>query len=147
MKRCFFFSLCHVIILQGDKMKLCKNCAKEVKDNAIICPYCGSSFQDKKEGILEENIQEKEIHQNQENKKQPYMDNGIIRGPFYKWISIPLCILLGWLGVHKFYERKYIIGVFYAITFGFWGIGIVFDLIKLVKQPKYYYISRIPFMI
>ena len=110
-------------------MKLCKKCAHEVEKNALICPYCGSSFKSEKGKF-----------------KPPYMDNGLIRGPFIKWIAIVLCILTGWLGGHKFYERKYFMGVLYAMTFGIFGIGIVFDLILLIQKPKYYYVSSIPFI-
>lgn len=127
-------------------MKLCKKCAKEVKDNATICPYCGEAFTNKKEVMIEDTVKEENDFGKYDNQKRPYMDNGIIRGPFNKWISILLCVFLGWLGAHKFYERKYIMGIFYVVTFGFWGIGIILDLIKLIGQPRYYYISRIPFI-
>lgn len=127
-------------------MKLCKKCLKEVKDNAMICPYCGEAFTNKKEVVIEDTIHEENNFEKYTTEKRPYMDNGIIKGPFNKWISITLCILLGWLGAHKFYERKYITGIFYALTLGFWGIGIVLDLLKLIKQPKYYYVSKIPFI-
>lgn len=122
-------------------MKLCKKCAHEVEEDAIICPYCGDSFQKKqrKEKRYEKNSEAKE-------EKPSYMDNGLIRGPFIKWIAIVLCLLTGWLGGHKFYERKYFMGVFYAMTFGIFGIGIVFDLLHLIQKPKYYYVSRIPFI-
>jgi len=123
-------------------MKLCKKCAHEVEKNALICPYCGSSFKSEKGKFAEE----KRTHENEETFKPPYMDNGLIRGPFIKWIAIVLCILTGWLGGHKFYERKYFMGVLYAMTFGIFGIGIVFDLILLIQKPKYYYVSSIPFI-
>lgn len=41
-----------------------------------------------------------------------------------------LIALLGWFGVHKFIEKKYIIGILYLITFGFFGIGVIVDLIN-----------------
>ena len=39
-----------------------------------------------------------------------------------------LTILLGWLGVHKFIEKEYGIGVIYLLTFGLFGIGWIFDI-------------------
>lgn len=118
-------------------MKLCKKCASEVKDSASICSFCGASFSDNKEVIIEEN--------NHDYMDKTFIDNGLVRGPYKKWISITLCILLGCLGAHKFYEGKYFMGLFYIFTLGFWGIGIVLDLIKLVRKPKLYYVSIIPF--
>lgn len=126
-------------------MKLCKECAHEVKETATICPYCGTPLKMNKEITIEETT-EKQTYTNEKQDKQPYMDNGLIRGPFCKWISLPLCIILGWLGAHKFYERKYFMGVLYAFTLGFWGVGIVLDIINLALKPKYYYISNIPFI-
>lgn len=126
-------------------MKLCKKCASEVKDNASICPNCGATFIDSKEIIIEEHKYENNDNY-KEDKQQPFMNNGLVRGPYKKWLSITLCILLGWLGAHKFYEGKFYVGIFYVVTLGFWGIGIVLDLIKLIKRPKLYYVSIIPFV-
>lgn len=41
-----------------------------------------------------------------------------------------LISLLGVLGIHKFLERKYIVGVIYLFTFGLFGIGVLVDLIN-----------------
>jgi len=41
-----------------------------------------------------------------------------------------LISLLGFLGVHKFIEKKYILGILYLLTFGFFGIGVIVDLIN-----------------
>lgn len=38
--------------------------------------------------------------------------------------------LLGYFGVHKFIEKKYIIGILYLFTLGFFGIGVILDLIN-----------------
>jgi len=41
-----------------------------------------------------------------------------------------IILFLGWFGVHKFIEKKFILGVLYLITLGFFGIGVVYDLIN-----------------
>ena len=61
------------------------------------------------------------------------------RGPFYKWITLVLAIFLGWLGVHKFYERKFYMGLLYMVTGGFCGVGIVLDIFILLGKPNVYY--------
>jgi len=53
-----------------------------------------------------------------------------------KWIAIILCIFLGFLGVHRFYERKIASGVLYLFTLGLFGLGIIVDLIILCMQPS-----------
>lgn len=45
--------------------------------------------------------------------------------------SLILCISLGYLGVHKFYQKKYGLGVLYFFTLGLFCIGWIVDCIKL----------------
>lgn len=126
-------------------MKLCKSCAHEIDDSATICKYCGTSVEIKNNVIIEDEFKEEHTYQNNAEKPE-FMDNGLIRGPYRKWIAITLCILLGWLGGHKFYEGKYMMGIFYVLTFGICGVGVIIDLIGLLQKDKYYYVSRIPFV-
>ena len=41
-----------------------------------------------------------------------------------------LIFLVGFLGVHKFIEKKYIVGIIYLLTFGLFGVGVIVDLIN-----------------
>lgn len=45
--------------------------------------------------------------------------------------SLVLCIFLGYFGAHKFYEKKYGLGVLYFFTLGLFCIGWIVDCIKL----------------
>lgn len=56
-----------------------------------------------------------------------------------KWVSFFLCLFLGVLGVHKFYERRILLGLLYLFTGGLFGIGVVVDLIILFFKPNPYY--------
>lgn len=46
-------------------------------------------------------------------------------------IDFILCLLLGYLGFHKFYERKILAGCLYFITLGGFFIAWIYDCIKL----------------
>lgn len=121
-------------------MKICKNCAHEIEDTATICRNCGCYSEAKNTSLIDDRkVQEKDD-------EKEFMNHGFMRGPYNKWIAILLCIFLGWLGGHKFYEGKYIMGFLYVLTLGFWGIGIILDLVNLIFKKKYYYISSIPFI-
>ena len=114
--------------------KLCKNCASKIPVDAHICPTCGAKIEDVSE-VVEEVIQEEE---------QPKDFREVLfgfkkRGPFYKWVTLLLAIFLGWLGIHKFYERKFYLGLLYMVTGGFCGIGIILDIINLLAKPTVYY--------
>lgn len=56
-----------------------------------------------------------------------------------KWISFLLCLFLGVLGIHKFYEGRILLGILYLCTGGIFGIGVVIDLIILLFKPNPYY--------
>lgn len=56
-----------------------------------------------------------------------------------KWISFLLCLFLGYLGAHKFYEERILLGILYLLTGGLFGIGVIVDLIFLLFKPDPYY--------
>ena len=56
-----------------------------------------------------------------------------------KWVSFFLCLFLGILGIHKFYEERILLGIVYLLTGGLFGIGVVIDLIILIFKPNPYY--------
>ena len=55
------------------------------------------------------------------------------------WFDFAICLLFGWLGVHKFRERKILMGILYFFTFGLFCIGWTYDsikyLIRAIKGP------------
>ncbi len=57
-----------------------------------------------------------------------------------KWLAFCLCLFLGFLGAHKFYEGKIGMGVVYLLTFGIFGIGWIVDCIALLLKPNPYYV-------
>lgn len=59
--------------------------------------------------------------------------------PKSKWISFFLCLFLGYLGIHKFYEGRILLGIVYLCTAGLFGIGVIIDLIVLLFKPNPYY--------
>ena len=80
----------------------------------------------------------------QSNSNNTYVDNRttIAHGgkPKDKWVAFFLCLFLGYLGIHKFYEGKVGMGILYLFTFGLLGIGTLVDLIAIVLKPNPYYV-------
>lgn len=56
-----------------------------------------------------------------------------------KWVSFFLCLFLGCLGIHKFYEGRVLLGILYLFTGGIFGIGVIVDLIVLLFKPNPYF--------
>ena len=51
-----------------------------------------------------------------------------------KWVAFVLCLTLGWLGIHRFYVGKIGTGILYWATKGFYGVGVVVDLILILTD-------------
>jgi restriction system protein len=49
-----------------------------------------------------------------------------------KWTAFFLCLILGFLGAHRFYVGKIGSGILYLCTMGFFFIGILVDLISIL---------------
>ena len=48
------------------------------------------------------------------------------------WIAaLLLCIFVGGLGIHRFYVGKVGTGILYLLTAGFFGIGVIVDIIMI----------------
>lgn len=46
------------------------------------------------------------------------------------WTDFVICFLFGWLGVHKFREKRIGMGILYLCTFGLFYIGWIVDIIR-----------------
>ena len=64
----------------------------------------------------------------------------VYRNEKNKWVALLLCIFLGGIGAHKFYEGKIGLGIVYLFTVGFFGIGWAIDFIVLLFKSNPYYV-------
>lgn len=62
--------------------------------------------------------------------------------PKKKSISLALCLLGGVFGAHKFYEGKILTGLLYLCSCGLYCVGVIIDLIKLLRSPSVYYVKK-----
>ncbi len=89
----------------------CKNCGKEVNDNAVICVQCGCST------VAASGATPLDISSVSDKSKIT---------------TLLLCLFLGCLGVHRFYVGKMGTGVLMLLTAGCCGIMALIDLIQIV---------------
>ena len=125
---------------QMQQTKFCKFCASQIPMDAVVCTSCGrqvEQFQGANNG------QQPQIVINNSSSANANAMNG---GMGYmgkrcsKWVAFFLCLFLGELGAHKFYEGKAGMGILYLFTLGLFGIGWVIDLIVILCKPDPYYV-------
>ena len=51
-----------------------------------------------------------------------------------KWVALVLCLTVGWLGIHRFYVGKIGTGILFWVTKGFYGVGVLIDLILILTD-------------
>ena len=115
--------------------KFCEFCGNKVAIDAVICPKCGKQLEKLK---TEEDKQNPQVIINNTN-------NNTVSAPVGskkcdKWVALLLCIFLGFLGGHKFYEGKVGMGILYIFTGGLFCIGLIVDLIVILCKPNPYYV-------
>ncbi len=116
--------------------KFCKHCGAVIDDDVIICPKCGKQVEEIK-GAQSPNIVIN--NSNSSVNTNTNVNNNMMGGRLKnKWVALILCLLLGFVGAHKFYEGKIGMGILYLLTLGICGIGVVIDFITLLFKPNPY---------
>ena len=59
-----------------------------------------------------------------------------------KTVSLLLCLFLGIVGAHKYYEGKIGLGILYTFTYGLFFVGWICDLVSIIRKPNPYYVYR-----
>ncbi len=106
----------------------CEYCGIENNTDETNCSSCGATLKiEKKEAVtfdINLNVQEPEVQVEEEYKN--------------KWVSLALCVFLGVLGIHKFYEGKVGMGFVYMFTYGLFTIGVIVDFFIILFKPTRY---------
>ena len=121
------------------KTKFCKHCGAKIPEDAILCTACGRQVEEIKSAAAQPSI-----IINNENTNTNVNKNTIVGGHYgrakNKWVSLLLCLFLGVIGAHKFYEGKAGMGILYLFTGGLLGFGVLIDFIVLLFKPNPYYV-------
>lgn len=121
-------------VLQPGK-KFCKHCGQQIDKDCVVCPVCGKQVEDLKSSQQPVVINNTNANTNSVDVK---MEN---RGTEKnKWVAFVLCLFLGLVGAHKFYEGKILVGVVHIFTAGLFFVGWIIDLIAILMKPNPYYV-------
>ena len=122
-----------------EQTKFCKHCGAKIPIDAVICVTCGRQVEEIKK-TEQPNIVINNSNSNVNTNVNKNTVGGVMGKPKNKWVAFVLCIFLGFLGGHKFYEGKGGMGVLYIFTGGLFCIGIIIDLISILCKPNPYYV-------
>lgn len=122
--------------------KFCSHCGKSIDAQAVICPLCGCQVEQMTAATpnIVINNANTNTNTNTQVQKQAAAPVVVMGRPKSKWVAVLLCLFLGGLGGHKFYEGKVGMGILYCLTGGLFVIGIIVDLITLLFKPDPYYV-------
>lgn len=118
-----------------DGMKFCKFCAARIPMDAVICTWCGRQVEPLKSE--QQVIINNSCNSNTYNQNTASQPTGQKKD---KWVAFFLCLFLGYIGIHRFYEGKIGSGIIYFFTGGLFGIGWIIDLIRILCKPDPYYV-------
>lgn len=126
---------------QPNSTKFCKHCGAVIDADCVICPKCGKQV----EVLKAEQVPQPQVVINNTNANTNQNTN-INANPYAygrmksKWVAFFLCLFLGILGAHKFYEGKIGMGILYLLTGGLFIIGVIIDLIAILGKPNPYFV-------
>lgn len=133
-------------MIQNQNLKFCKHCGEKIPMDAIVCVKCGRQVEELKNTNQQPNIvinndnSSKNANLNANTNVNKNNMGGYGGKPKNKTIALLLCLFLGCLGAHKFYEEKPIMGIIYIFTAGLLFVGVIIDLLALIFKPSTYYV-------
>lgn len=122
---------CGAPINQAANQKHCKHCGELIDKDCVICPKCGKQVEDISSG------QDKNIVINNNNTAAA---SAVAQAGGYgnmismksRLVAALLCFFLGFLGIHRFYVGKVGTGIIWLFTFGLFGFGVLIDFIMIL---------------
>lgn len=122
--------------------KYCKHCGEIIDKDCVICPKCGKQVEDLKPQTPNVTVQNNISNDNTNINANVNVNKiSVPRGRRKnKWTAFFLCLFLGFIGAHKFYEGKTGMGILYLFTVGLFGIGWIVDIISILGKPNPYYV-------
>ena len=92
-----------------ERTKFCKHCGQKIPEDAVICTQCGRQVEELRQAAPVQAQPQIIINNDNTNTNTNTNNNygAVPRGrEKNKWVALLLCLFLGGIGAHKFYEGK-----------------------------------------
>lgn len=122
------------------KTKYCKHCGGKIPEDAVLCTLCGRMVEENRTAQPNIVINNTNTNTNANVNTNVNKAGGRYGRAKNKWVAFFLCLFLGMVGAHKFYEGKIGMGILYLFTGGLCMIGWIIDIIALLAKPNPYYV-------
>jgi len=124
-----------------EKTKFCKFCGEKIAVDCVVCPKCGRQVEQLKQDPPQQpSVIINNTNTNTNTNVNKNMSGAMFKREKNKWVAFLLCLFLGFIGAHKFYEGRIGMGILYLFTAGLFGIGWFVDTIVLLFKPNPYYV-------
>lgn len=112
----------------------CKQCGKQLSDEAKFCDACGTPTQDAPHNSqpVQPNITIINSNANTNTNTNVNANAGFVYIRKSKATALLLCLILGWAGAHRFYVGKTGTGLIWLCSFGLFFIGWLLDFIGIL---------------
>ncbi len=122
----------------GNDLKFCKHCGEKIPADAVICTKCGRQVEE-----IENKMPQiiNNVASSASSSASSAASANVAERPIRyvkKWVAFFLCLFLGFLGAHKFYEGKIGTGLLYLFTLGAFLIGWIVDIFNILGKTDPY---------
>ena len=122
----------------GNDLKFCKHCGEKIPADAVICTKCGRQVEE-----IENKMPQiiNNMASSASSSASSAASANVAERPIRyvkKWVAFFLCLFLGFLGAHKFYEGKIGTGLLYLFTLGAFLIGWIVDIFNILGKTDPY---------
>lgn len=114
-------------------MEKCSACGAPIENG--YCSYCGTNYQKQDQPRSSQGQQQRgyAVPSNQGEEPYPMTEQAsVYTGAKNKTVALLLCIFLGYIGAHRFYQGQIGMGILYLFTGGLFGIGWFVDIVWIV---------------